>query len=68
MGRSVMTSSPSEIAPFVRLAQTDDHVENGGLPSPIGPQQAHDLAGADFYRDAFHDLAGAKTFYQSRRA
>jgi hypothetical protein len=34
--------------PFVRLAQTDDHIENGGLSSPVGPQQPHHLAGTNF--------------------
>ena len=43
-GKSEDVLSVHENPAGVRSNQPDDHVEGGGLPRPIGPEQPHDLS------------------------
>jgi len=40
------------------VQQPGEHLERRRLPGPVGPQEAHPLAGANLERDAIHRLDG----------
>ena len=55
----VARSAPATVAvPEVGAQQGREHPQGRGLACPVGPEEAEDLARADFEVDAAHGLDG----------